>query len=306
MRTQGEGAVALAGFRLAALTALAPVILSARSHSSFLVSGNWLASHLKDRSLVILHVGSKKDYDAGHIPGARLVTLGDVSITGKRGLRLELPPASLLEQAFGSLGVSNASRIVVYAGTESVQSATRVWFTLDYLGLGDRAALLDGGLAEWRAEGRPLSTEAPAARPRKLVAHPKPQVVVGADWVRAHLDDPGVQLLDARLPEFYSGANAGGMPRAGHIPGARNVPFTSLLTEKGRLKPPDALRALLYNGRGGSKPALTVSYCHIGQQATVIYFVARYLGIDARLYDGSFQDWSMRPDLPVEPAVDKH
>jgi thiosulfate/3-mercaptopyruvate sulfurtransferase len=112
-----------------------------------------------------------------------------------------------------------------------------------------------------------------------------------------------VHLLDARLPEFYSGANAGGMPRAGHIPGARNVPFTSVLGKNGKLKPSRTLRAIL-NAGGGQKPALTVSYCHIGQQATVLYFVARYLGLQARLYDGSFQDWSRRSELPVEPAVD--
>jgi len=178
---------------------------------------------------VILHVGSKEDYDAGHIPGARLVTLGDISITDPSGLRLELPSVNALEVAFGRLGVSDVARLVLYAGTNSVQSATRVWFTFDYLGLGDRAALLDGGLALWRAEGRPLSTEAASFRASKFIAHPMPQLIVSADWVHARLDDPNVQLLDARLPEFYSGANAGGMPRAGHIPGARNVPFTSVL-----------------------------------------------------------------------------
>jgi len=284
------------------LMVAAPLSLSAASNPFILVSGDWLANHLQDESLVILHVGSQKDYDAGHIPGARLVALGDISITDQRGLRLELPPVNDLEEAFGRLGVSDGARIVVYAGTESVQSATRVWFTLDYLGLGDRAALLDGGLVSWRAEGRPLSTAGAGVQARRFTAHPAPQLVVSAEWVRAHLDDQSVQLLDARLPEFYSGANAGGMPRAGHIPGARSVPFTSLLGENGKLKPPQALRAIL-NAGGGPEPALTVSYCHIGQQATVLYFVARYLGLDARLYDGSFQDWSRRPELPVEPAT---
>jgi thiosulfate/3-mercaptopyruvate sulfurtransferase len=123
---------------------------------------------------------------------------------------------SALEGAFGRLGVLDAARIVVYAGTESVQSATRVWFTLDYLGLGDRAALLDGGLALWKAEGRPLGTQPASVQPRKFTAHVAPQLVVSAEWIREHHDDPNVQLLDARLPEFYTGANAGGMPRAGH------------------------------------------------------------------------------------------
>ena len=144
------------------------------------------------------------------------MTLADISITGERGLRLELPPVDALERAFGRLGVASSSRVVVYAGTESVQSATRVWFTLDYLGLGRGASLLDGGLPLWRAEGRPFTTEAPRVKPRKLAARPAAERVVSAEWVRAHLDDRTVQLLDARAPEFYSGANAGNMPRAGH------------------------------------------------------------------------------------------
>ena len=275
------------------------LIANAAPNSSFLVSGDWLAAHLaehaNDPSFLILHVGSQKDYDAGHIPGARLITLADISITGPTGLRLELPPLADLQTALARLGVTDTSRIIVYAGNDSVQSATRVWFTLDYLGLSDRASLLDGGIAGWRARHRDVSTApAPPVNPGKFTARPSPQRVVSADWLNQHSSDPTVQILDARLPEFYSGANAGGMPRAGHIPGARSVPYTTLLSDNGSLKPRDELAGMLNSGI-----AQTVSYCHIGQQATVIYFVARYLGLDARLYDGSFQDWSARKDLPV-------
>ncbi len=282
--------------RCAFLIFLAAAVADAATNPSVLVSTDWLAQHLNDESLVILHVGSQKDYDAGHIPGARLVTLADISVTGATGLRLELPPAGDLERAFGRLGVGDAKRVVIYAGTDSVQSATRVWFTLDSLGAGERAALLDGGLAAWRNSGHALSTEAAKEEAATFTAHPA-QRVVTAEWVRAHLEDGGVQLLDARLPEFYNGTNAGGMPRAGHIPGARNVPYNSVWGADGKLKTEEELRKLV------REAPLTVSYCHIGQQATVLYFVARYLGQDARLYDGSFQDWSRSPDLPVESAA---
>jgi CubicO group peptidase (beta-lactamase class C family) len=271
--------------------ALAAAIASAAPNPSMLVSGDWLAAHLKDDSLVILHVGSQRDYDAGHIAGARLVTLADISITDASGLRLELPPVAALAESFGKLGVTDTSRVIVYAGTPAIQSATRVWFTLDYMGAGDRAALLDGGIGSWRAAGRPVSTEASPATPGKFTPHPHPELVVNAEWVRAHLGDKTVQLVDARTLEFYIGTDAGGMPRAGHIPGARNVPYERLLGENGKLQGTETL---------ASPAALTVSYCHIGQQATVIYFAARYQGLDARLYDGSFQDWSRRPELPVE------
>jgi thiosulfate/3-mercaptopyruvate sulfurtransferase len=265
------------------------------SAQGLLVSDEWLAGRLGGESLVILHVGSPRDYQAGHIPGARLVALSDISVTGERGLRLELPPVSKLEEAFGKLGVADSSRVVVYAGTESMQSATRVWFTLDYLGAGGRTSLLDGGLGLWRAHGRPLSTEMPCVEPRRFTARPRPELVVDADWVRQHLRDSNVTVLDARAPEFYTGANAGEMPRAGHIPGARNVPFGSTLDDQRRLKPADSLRKAI-----GADGKLVVAYCHIGQQATLLYFAARYLGLEARLYDGSFQDWSSRPELPVE------
>jgi thiosulfate/3-mercaptopyruvate sulfurtransferase len=269
--------------------------LAAAPNPHFLISAVVLATHLTDPDFVILHVGSQKDYDAGHVPNARLVTLADLSVTGPGGLRLELPPTDQLVSALERLGITDATRhIVVYAGNESVQSATRVWFTLDYLGLGDRAALLDGGIAAWRAENHSISKD-PAAPPKpgKLTVRPTPARVVDAAWLQAHKS--AVHIVDARLPEFYNGANAGGMPRAGHIPDARNVPYTSLLRENGQLKSPQDLRALLNTG----KAQRTVTYCHIGQQATVPYFVARYLGMEASLYDGSFQDWSQRKDLPV-------
>ncbi|MDR3698638.1 MAG: serine hydrolase [Candidatus Sulfopaludibacter sp.] len=281
--------------RLPFLVLIAAAVAGA-VNSSMLVSTDWLAQHLKDDSLVILHVGAQKDYDAGHIPGAHLVTLADISVTGATGLRLELPPVAGLERTFGRLGVGDGARVVVYAGTDSVQSATRVWFTLDSLGAGERTALLDGGLAAWRNSGGALSTEAAKSEARTLTAH-LAQRVATAEWVRAHLEDREVQLLDARLPEFYNGMNAGGMPRAGHIPGARSVPYNSAFGADGKLKTADELRKLV------RESPLTVSYCHIGQQATVLYFVARYLGQDARLYDGSFQEWSRSPELPVESAV---
>lgn len=261
-----------------------------------LISTDALAAKLNDPSLVLLHVGTGKDYDSGHIPGARLVTLADISVTGPAGLRLEMPPVEKLHDALLKLGVTNDKRVVIYPGNESIQSATRVWFTFDYLGWGERAALLDGGLSAWKASGKTLSTDKTAAATStgKLTLKPHPALIVDAAWLRNKIETPGLLLIDSRLPEFYTGANNSGMPRAGRIPGAVNVPYPSLLTADRKLLPDAELKTRL------TKPSKElVTYCHIGQQATVGYFVARYLGMKPKLYDGSFQDWSSRPELPV-------
>lgn len=266
-----------------------------------LVSTEWLAAHLGRPELVVLHVGTAADFAQGHIPGAQLVELADVSVTGEDGLRVELAPPERLAETLRRRGVSETSRIVVYAGGVSLQVATRVFFTLDYLGLGDRTALLDGGLAVWQAEGRPLSRNAAPPTAGNFTPRPSPERVVDASWLR--LDEVGRRftLLDARTPEFYSGAKAAA-PRAGHIPGARNVPIATLLDAQGKFKSREELKAIL-EAAGARRNAPLVVYCQVGVQASALYFAARYLGYDVRLYDGSFEDWSRRADLPVASAA---
>jgi len=273
--------------------------LAAQSEQSLLVSVGWLTGQLNTPGLVILHSGTEKDYAAGHLPGAQLLDLAAISRTGAGGLRLELPDEASLLATLEGAGVSNASRIVVYAGGGSVQGATRVWFTLDVLGLGSRASLLDGGLNAWRAAGQPVSTETRAAVKGSLVARIDSSRLATASWIKEHLHQRDTVLLDARLPNFHSGQDPGTMPRAGRIPGARSVPYTSLLDGDGRMLPLDDLRRRITTEEGKTY----IAYCHIGMQATVLYFSARRLGLDVRLYDGSFQEWSARQDLPVETGT---
>ena len=271
--------------------------------NSMLVSTAWLADHLSDRSVVIINIGPRAGYDAGHIPGAPFLEMSSIAASGQP-LTLELPPVDKLKSSFEELGVSDNSRVVICFLANYVSPASRVFFTLDYLGLGKQTSLLDGGFEAWHAEGKPTATEAPVIKRGTITPHPRPELVVDAAWVSANLNKPEVAIVDARAPEFYTGASAGRMPRAGHIPSAVNVPFSSLADASNKLKDSATLKKIF--DEAGIKPGKeVVSYCHIGQQATVIYFVAKYLGYDARLYDGPFEDWSKRSELPVVGASSK-
>ena len=269
---------------------------------SMIVSTDWLAKHLNDDSLVLLQVGEKAEYEAGHIPGAQFITTADLSTPRGQGLALELPAVDQLKATLEKFGVTDKSHIVVYFSKDWVTPTARVFMTLDYLGLGDRSSILDGGLPAWRAEGRAVTTALREPKPGHFTPKPNPKLVVDAAWVSANLNKPGVAILDARAAQFYTGAEVGRMPRGGHIPSARSIPFSSLVEDSNnKFKSPTALRELF--NTAGVKPRDSVAtYCHIGQQASLLYFVARYLGYDAHLYDGSFEEWSNHPELPVEKA----
>ncbi|HEY5401531.1 MAG TPA: sulfurtransferase [Pyrinomonadaceae bacterium] len=288
------------------LTFLATESLQAQTvkvNESLIVSTEWLGKHLEDDTLVLLQVGEKDEFTAAHIPRAQLIQTADISTPRGQGLTLEMPPVDQLKATFEKLGISDKSRIVIYFGKDWVTPTARVFLTLDYLGLGNRTSILDGGLPAWRAENRPVTAEVVEPKKGTLTPHPNTKLIVDAVWVKNNLSDPNVRILDARAPQFYTGAEKGRMPRGGHIPQARNIPFSSLVEESSnKFKSPTALKELF--SQAEVKPKSSVAtYCHIGQQASLLYFVARYLGYDAHVYDGSFEDWSNRAELPVEKSA---
>jgi len=313
-------------------------------NSGFLVSVNQLDGRLNDAGTVILHVGrNRADYDAGHIPGARWVPLSSI-VTERDGVPNELPSADALDAVFEAAGVSDDSRVVVY-GDQGGLSAGRAFFTLDYLG--HPPAVLNGGIEAWRAAGKRLETTEPGARRGTFTPRPRPELIVDAEWVRTHMRDSTVALIDARPPEQFSGAQPGeGVTRPGHITGARNVFWRNTQVSEADpiLRSPEVLRALFRlagarfasdvqivprrerpdyadtsaaarRARRQRQPAprqnrgptprpvgsTVVTYCRTGVQASWDYFVARYLGYDTKMYDGSYLDWSRRGDqYPVE------
>ncbi len=277
-----------------------------------LITPAGLAARLADPSVVLLHVSDEANYATGHIAGARHVTPTLLSAPrGEGRLTLELPDPNDLRDRLMALGIGNASTVVVYYADNWISQAARIVFTLDAAGLGGRTRLLDGGLAAWRAAGHPVTDAPPesVARPTDLTLMPRPDVVATLDEVRALTVAPGrTRIVDARTADFYSGANdrRGEIPRPGHVPGAVSLPYLDFFerapgggdTAPQVLKPRATLEAM-FAAAGLTPGTSLVTYCHIGQQATVPFFVARLLGYDVRLFDGSFEEWSANTSVPV-------
>ena len=277
---------------------------AASPREKILVSADWVKAHAADKNLVLLQVGDQTTYDAGHIVGARFLAMDGLSVSGvgDGALTLEVPAADDLRKQLETLGLTDASRIVVYLGAGMVPAATRIVFTLDAAGFGDRVVLLDGGLNEWRRAAYPTTTDVPEPKAGHLSPLKLTSRVVDARFVQDHLRAPDYKVVDARAAMFYDGLAAGGTPAEkqpkGHISGAISVPFTSITRSDQTLKSADELAAA-FKAAGVASGDHLIVYCHVGWQGAAVVFAARSLGVDAVLYDGSFQDWSHR-GLPVE------
>lgn len=276
-----------------------------RTRAGMLVSTDWLAEHLDDPNVVVLEAGmTRTRYAAGHIPGARFVAWTDVAVT--RGVPNEIPPVVDLLPVVRRLGLDETKRIVIYDQSGGVPAA-RVYVALDYAGLGDRAALLDGLWPKWKVEGRPVTTEVPKPVMSSYVPRLRPEFVVTLDdmkdyvYLKSEVGGAPVAILDARPPAQYAGTDPGeGIKRPGHIPGARSLFWKRTLVNDERpvLRSVDELRAIF--GEAGAAPGDTaIAYCRTGGQASFLYFALKYLGYDARFYDGSFYEWQSDPETKV-------
>ncbi len=265
--------------------------------SEMLVSTSWLERHLNDRNLVVLYVGHDRgEFDSGHIPGSRFVRLDDLVEQHKDSLN-ELPPVDDLQATFESLEVGDESRVVL-TGDRGGVLAARAYFTLDYLGHGDHAALLDGGLEKWIAESRKTTTDDPRPAQTHFTPHVQPGILVSTAQMRkaslaVSKGGSDYVLLDARpLAEYTGMVNSEAVSRAGHIVGSQSLYWKELVRSDAnpQLLDPELLQQkFMRAGAGPDKSVIT--YCRTGMQSSFTYFVAKYLGYRAAMYDGSVYEW---------------
>lgn len=258
------------------------------------VSASWLAQHLTDPQTVVLHIDNS-DYDSGHVPGARKVAYSSI-VVKRENVSSELPAADSLRMTFEKLGISDGSSVVVYA--HEAPMATRVLLSLYAAGV-EKIAYLDGGLDGWKKAGQKLETTAATIKPGKLSARNVAVPTVDADWITANAPKGKVSFVDTRTTGEYNGTgNRSGMPSAGHLNGAKQLEWEDLFSDRMTTLKPRAELEKLYAERVKQGDAV-VTYCWVGYRASATWFVAKMLGYDARLYDGSYQDWQQR-QLPTK------
>jgi thiosulfate/3-mercaptopyruvate sulfurtransferase len=279
---------------------LGAVLLASPAAAQMLVSVSDLAALIKQPHTVVLHVADRAaPFAEAHIPGARFVRYGDFAVQGADDVGSELPSSETVKRVFEAAGVTDDARVVVYS-TSTVMAA-RAFFTLDVFGH-RHVALLDGGLRAWRDAGQPIETgEGSSGRVGSWTPRLNVQRLADAAFVQKQTPGRSIALLDVRPDdEFFGRTTMGGAHAPGHIAGARQLTWNSLVDASGKFLSVDQLRTRLANaGVAADRPV--VAYCMVGMRASVVYFVARMLGHDVKLYDGSIVDWSRR-QLPLESS----
>ncbi len=278
-----------------------------------LISTEELAARAGEPGLVICDVRhdlaradtwGDAQYHAGHIPGAVFVHVDrDLSgaQTGANG-RHPLPSPEAAAATFGRLGIGPDRQVVVYDQGPGMYAA-RLWWMLRWLGF-DAAAVLDGGYAKWSAEGRPLATNATTPVPAAFAIH-RVTPTINASGVMASLARRTLVLIDARARERFRGESEPLDPVAGHIPGARNRPYTSNLDADGTFKHPAFLRAEFDALLDGAKHDLVVHQCGSGITACHNLLAMEVAGLGGtRLYPGSWSEWCANPARPVATGDD--
>jgi thiosulfate/3-mercaptopyruvate sulfurtransferase len=284
-----------------------------------LVTTDWLAAHLEDEDLRVLdirgyvektdlgegrqkaeYLAAREEYDEAHIPGAAYVDWTSDITDPDDPVSVQIAPPERFAGAMGSLGIGDDTSVVIYDHAGG-QFATRLWWALTYYGH-DEVFVLDGGWGKWTAEGRPTTDEIPALQPATFTPGPRAGWRTEAEALLA-AGEGGALVLDARDEGQYTGTVARGEARAGRVPGAAHLHSDSLLDpESGTFRSEEELeRRLREAGVPEDRDEPVIAYCNGGVAATVPLFALHRLGYKRLAnYDGSWNEWGVREDLPVE------
>ena len=280
----------------------------AQESPGLLVSADWLSEHLSDPDVLILHAGMQRTrYHSGHIPGARFLDMSQITWDGDPAWGFEITSQADIEAALENAGVTEDHHLVVYAANPLY--ASRLFMTLEVMGLEGRVSMLDGGFGGWQEDAREVSMDDPDVVPGNIELALQSDILVSADWINERLNIDTVALIDARPDNEYTGEDGGlgGRVNPGHIPGGVQMYWENLIESRPvpRLHERSELRTL-FNDAGADDGDTVVAYCMVGMRASFTYFAARLLGYETKFYDGSWRDWGAREDLPYVTGTSPH
>lgn len=288
------------------------------NRNNLLVETSWLQDHLRDADVRIVdmrgyvrttehegvqeaeYAGAREEYEQGHIPGAVYIDWTRDIVDPDDSVEAQIAPPQRFAEAMSRLGIGDNDLVIAYDAHPASQFATRLWWALNYYGH-KRAAVLNGGWRKWVREQRPQTSEIPRFLPATFTPRVRPKLRATAEDVLAQLGKPGVTLIDARDAGQYGGSLVRKHGRAGHIPGAVNVPREELLDPaNGTFRSDEELRQV-FSRAHISPDQHIVAYCNGGVAATSVLFSLALLGYPTLTnYDGSWNEWGSRQDVPTE------